>query len=57
MTASHHHPGRRPFGSVRLAQPVPPAPRPAQARQLPASHPGPAVPIPVLSIEALRQAR
>ncbi|MEZ0089346.1 hypothetical protein [Streptacidiphilus sp. EB129] len=48
-------PGRRPFGSVRLAAPIPPVvPPTAAARTRPALRPGPAVPLPVLSIEALR---
>ncbi|WP_182445380.1 hypothetical protein [Streptacidiphilus sp. PB12-B1b] len=56
-TPRDDRPVRRPFGSVRLPQPVPPAPRPAHARRLPASHPGPSVPLPVLSIEGLRPPR
>ncbi|QMU71921.1 hypothetical protein [Streptacidiphilus sp. P02-A3a] len=52
-----HRPGRQPFGAVRLPHPVPPAPRPARARRLPDRHPGPSVPLPVLSLDALRQPR
>ena len=50
------HTGKRPFGSVPLPQAAP-APRPAPERRLPARHPGPEVPLPVLSIDALRHAR
>jgi hypothetical protein len=47
-------PQRRPFGSVRLALPIPPVPPPAIVRQAPARRLGPSVPLPVLNIEALR---
>ncbi|MBC3844390.1 hypothetical protein GXW82_42300 [Streptacidiphilus sp. 4-A2] len=46
------HPGKRPYGAVRLPRLLPPVPR--AARRLPVRHPGPSVPLPVLSIEALR---
>jgi hypothetical protein len=54
--APGRHPGKRPFGSVPLPQ-LPAAPRAAPERRLPARHPGPSVPLPVLSIEALRHSR
>ena len=54
--APGRHPGKRPFGSVPLPA-VPPAPGPGPERRLPARHPGPSVPLPVLSIEALRHTR
>ena len=51
------HPGKRPFGTVLLPQRLPLPPGPIPRRRLPARHPGPSVPLPVLSIEALRHTR
>ncbi len=55
--ATGSYPGKEPFGAVRIPEPLPPPSGPGRARRLPSSHPGPAVPIPVLSIESLRQSR
>ncbi|MEY9968976.1 hypothetical protein ABIA33_007063 [Streptacidiphilus sp. MAP12-16] len=52
---SELEPRRRPFGAVRLAQPVPPAPAPEVAHPLPSRQLGPSVPLPVLSIKTLRR--